>query len=227
MTSRSAHRGTTTTGRTARFATVLLATWATAIGACKLGGGGGDQDAGTPAPPPGSQPTNDVVRYAGMETPDNGVSQIRQAVRARKAADWTSATVDVLQAGAGVNRIARYGNFTLVSWMGASGAVQNGWVETGTAFRPVIWDAGIDASSFAPTGIGDAGVQPTTQPTTPPTQPTTPPTQPTTPPTTPPATTTKPPATTPPATTTKPPPTTTTPKPGTPKPGTPKPPKVG
>ena len=109
--------------------------------ACRSGNGG--QENGTPADPgPALGQGADVVRYSGMEVNDSGQAGIRQAVQARRAADWSSTTVATLYPGTVVNRIARYGNYNLVSWTGSAGA-QQGWVDTNVAFSAHrIIDAG-------------------------------------------------------------------------------------
>jgi hypothetical protein len=109
--------------------------------ACKSGNNG--QENGTPADPGPAAVAQgtDVVRYAGMEVGDSGQAGIRQAVQARRAADWSSTTVATLYPGTVVNRIARYGNYNLVAWTGSGGA-QQGWVDSNVAFSTVRTDAG-------------------------------------------------------------------------------------
>ena len=109
--------------------------------ACRSGNG---QENGTPADPgPAVAQGADVVRYSGMEVNDSGQAGIRQAVQARRAADWSSTTVATLYPGTVVNRLARYGNYNLVSWTGSAG-VQQGWVDTNVAFSSArIIDAGV------------------------------------------------------------------------------------
>ena len=131
-------------GRMARKSVPLMLTvallGATAL-ACKSGNGGQD---GTPADPgPAVAQGADVVRYAGMEVGDSGQSGIRQAVQARRAADWSSTTVATLYPGTVVTRVARYGNYNLVAWTGSAGA-QQGWVDSNVAFSTTrILDAGL------------------------------------------------------------------------------------
>ena len=108
--------------------------------ACKSGNGG--QENGTPADPgPAIGQGADVVRYAGMEVGDCGQAGIRQAVQARRAADWNSTTVATLYPGTVVTRVARYGNYNLVAWTGSAGA-QQGWVDSNVAFSTTRWDGG-------------------------------------------------------------------------------------
>jgi hypothetical protein len=156
--------------------------------ACKLGSSADSSTTGDSigvATPQGT----DIVRYSGMEVIETGQAGIRQAVQARRAADWGSPLVATLYPGTQISRVARYGNFSLVSWTGSMG-VQQGWVDTTVAFSAQRIDAGV--------GVAPAPVfgTPTTTTTT----------------TTPPAVTTTPPAatTTPPAATTTPPKTTAT-----------------
>ncbi|MEO5727435.1 MAG: hypothetical protein ABI134_26010, partial [Byssovorax sp.] len=94
-------------------------------------------------------PQGDVVRYAGMEVVETGQTGIRQAVQARRAADWSSPTVVTLYPGTQITRVARYGNFSLVSWSGAAGA-QQGWVDTNVAFSVQRVDAGAGTMKPAP-----------------------------------------------------------------------------
>ncbi|MEP7123957.1 MAG: hypothetical protein ABJE95_23725 [Byssovorax sp.] len=113
---------------------------ATAL-ACKSGNGG--QENGTPADPgPAVAQGADVVRYSGMEVGDSGQAGIRQAVQARRAADWNSTTVATLYPGTVVTRVARYGNYNLVAWTGSAGA-QQGWVDSNVAFATVRYDGGV------------------------------------------------------------------------------------
>ena len=108
--------------------------------ACRSGSNG--QENGTPADPgPAVGQGADVIRYAGMEVNDSGQAGIRQAVQARRAADWSSTTVATLYPGTVVTRLARYGNYNLVSWTGSAGA-QTGWVDSNVAFSTVRPDAG-------------------------------------------------------------------------------------
>jgi hypothetical protein len=107
--------------------------------ACKSGSGGQD---GTADPGPATAQGADVVRYTGMEVADTGQAGIRQAVQARRAADWTSTSVAMLYPGTLVSRVARYGNYSLVAWTGAAGA-QQGWVDSNVAFASVRLDAGV------------------------------------------------------------------------------------
>lgn len=170
-----------------QVAKAWLVVSAMALAACKLGGGEDTSQSAEPAPPPPpadtSQATNEVVRYAGMEAPESGPGYIRQPVAARRAADYVSPIVATLYSGTGVQRVARYGNFTLVQFTTPQGT-QQGWVDSGLAWRPIIWDAG----TVVPTPTTPVTV--TTPPTTtsPPPATTTAKGAPTTPP--PPATTT-------------------------------------
>jgi hypothetical protein len=115
------------------------------LGGCNLNRGDDVQDTPAPTPPPTPPPAattaaaamNDVVRYSGMEQPDQGTLTVRNAVRARRAADFTSELVDTLPAGAEVDRVAKYGAFTLVSWQGDSGLHQ-GWIDALQATRTFL-----------------------------------------------------------------------------------------
>ena len=175
--------------------------------ACRSGGNG--QENGTPADPgPAVGQGADVVRYAGMEVNDSGQAGIRQAVQARRAADWSSSTIATLYPGTVVNRVARYGNYNLVSWTGSAGA-QTGWVDSSVAFSSLRIDAGVGLQP--PTVFGATTINQPPVVTAPPPVVTAPPK---------PTATTAPPlptATTPPkptATVTPPKPTATPPKPG-------------
>ena len=159
---------------------------ATAL-ACKSGNGG--QENGAPADPgPAVAQGADVVRYAGMEVGDSGQAGIRQAVQARRAADWNSTTIATLYPGTVVTRVARYGNYNLIAWTGSAGA-QQGWVDSNVAFSTVRYDGGTGLQPptvFGATPINQPpGVIVPTQPVVP-TQPppvaTTPPPVATTPP---------------------------------------------
>ena len=108
----------------------------------------------------------DVVRYTGMEVVETGQTGIRQAVQARRAADWSSPTVATLYPGTQISRVARYGNFSLVSWTGSAGA-QQGWVDTNAAFSVQRVDAG--AGAIKPSPVFGAPTVTTTATTTPPT----------------------------------------------------------
>jgi hypothetical protein len=160
-------------GSLARQSAPLLLTvalfGATAL-ACKSGNG---QENGTPADPgPAAPQGGDVVRYTGMEVVETGQTGIRQAVQARRAADWSSPTVATLYPGTQISRVARYGNFSLVAWSGAAGA-QQGWVDTNVAFSAQRIDAGTGTMKPAPVfGAVTVTAPPTV--TTPPTS-TTPP----------------------------------------------------
>jgi hypothetical protein len=190
---------------------LLLAvlTLGTAFTACKLGRNSDDtreqgQGQGTLPVDPGQ--VNDVVRYTGMEIGDTGQFSVRQTVVARKAADYTSTVVSTLRTGTVVNRIARYGNYSLVAWAGLGGT-QQGWIDTNAAFtvRPVILDAGIDVSQIGTPVFGNVGTPPiATPPPTPPPPPPPPPTLKPPPPPPPPPTLRPPPP--PPPPTLKPPP---------------------
>jgi hypothetical protein len=126
---------------------LALALFGVSALACRSGNGG--QENGTPADPgPAIGQGADVVRYAGMEVNDSGQAGIRQAVQARRAADWSSTTIATLYPGTVVTRLARYGNYNLVSWTGSAGA-QTGWVDSNVAFSTLRIDAG-------------AGIQPPT-----------------------------------------------------------------
>jgi hypothetical protein len=186
------------TGRGAHFVLAMALLGAAATG-CKPGNSG--QENGTPADPgPAVAQGADVVRYSGMEAAESGQAGIRQAVQARRAADYSSPTVATLYPGTVVSRVARYGGYSLISWTGASGA-QTGWVSTNVAFSTIIIDAGVGIQP--PTVFGATTInQPPTVATTPPPVATTPPPVATTPPpvaTTPPKTvpTVTPPKTTP------------------------------
>jgi hypothetical protein len=164
--------------------------WLAAIGvlvagaACNTGGGSG----GTAAPPAasGAAPAagGDVVRYGASEIADTGSYTVASAVRARKAADQISATIQILQPGATVGRVARYGGYSLVQW-GTPQGNQLAWVETAQMVRPVYYDAGVTGTPFGSTpygvGQGQVGAQPpavaapTAVATTPPPPATTPP----------------------------------------------------
>src|SRR5262245_26941235 len=105
--------------------------------ACKIGGSSGQDQSATdqPAPPPPPPPPDpgpasggDVVRYQGLEAPDSGPAYVRQTVAARKAADWVSPVVATLYPGTGVQKVARYGNYTLVSFTVQNATVE-GWVD--------------------------------------------------------------------------------------------------
>jgi hypothetical protein len=147
----------------------------------------------------GAPQGTDVVRYTGMEVVETGQTGIRQAVQARRAADWSSPSVATLYPGTQISRVARYGNFSLVSWSGPGGA-QQGWVDTNAAFSVQRIDAGAGAIKPAPVfGAPTVTTPPTTTATTPPT------TTATTPPTTPPKTTVTAPTVTAPRTGFKPP----------------------
>jgi hypothetical protein len=134
---------------------------ATAL-ACKMGNSG--QENGTSAGPAAVAQGADVVRYSGMEVNESGQAGIRQAVQARRAADWNSTTVATLYPGTMITRVARYGNYSLVAWTGSAGA-QQGWVDSNVAFSSVrLLDAGIQPpAAFGATTVNQ---QPTT--TTPP-----------------------------------------------------------
>src|SRR4051812_32526633 len=111
-------------GRAARqTAPLLLAVslLATAAIACKSGSSGQENaPAADPGPAIGATPQGgDVVRYAGMEMNETGQAGIRQAVQARRAADYNSTTVATLYPGTQVTRVAHYGNYSLVAWTGA------------------------------------------------------------------------------------------------------------
>lgn len=183
-------------------ATILLAGSALA---CKMGGS--SENESNQAAPATNQGINEVVRYSGSEAVDTGQSTIRQAVAARKAADWSSANVATIYAGTVVSRVARYGNFSLISWSGPAGLQQQGWVETNTAFnsRVVLFDAGVPNTN---PGFGVIGTPVVNNPNptvaTPPPPP--PPTTAAPPPPPPPKTVTPPPPP-PPAKTAAPPPT--------------------
>lgn len=130
----------------------------------------------------------DVVRYTGMEVVETGQTGVRQAVQARRAADWSSPVVATLYPGTQISRVARYGNFSLVSWSGPAGA-QQGWVDTNVAFSVQRIDAGAGAIKPAPVFGAPTTTTTTTAPTT------------TTTTTAPPTVTTPPTSTTPPKTT--------------------------
>jgi hypothetical protein len=160
---------------------LLLAalTLGTAFTACKLGRNSDDQQQqGTVAPDQGQGQGlvlgNDVVRYTGMEVGDSGQFSVRQTVVARKAADFTSTVVATVRVGTVVNRIARYGNYSLVAW-GGLGGTQQGWIDTNAAFTAprVVFDAGIDASQIGTPVFGTIGTPPTVAPPPPPPPPTT------------------------------------------------------
>ena len=177
--------------------------------ACKLGSNGNEN--GAPADPgPAIGQGADVVRYAGMEVGDSGQSGIRQAVQARRAADWSSTTVATLYPGTVVTRVARYGNYNLVAWTGSAGA-QQGWVDSNVAFSTArILDAGL----APPTVFGATTVVPPPGVVVPPPVVTAPPPVVTAPP---PVATTPPTSPTPPkptATVVPPKPTATAPRPG-------------
>ncbi len=126
--------------------------------ACNRGNAG--QENGAPADPgPAVAQGADVVRYAGMEVGDTGQAGIRQAVQARRAADWNSTTVATLYPGTVVTRVARYGNYNLVAWTGSAGAKQ-GWVDSNVAFSTARRE---DAGLAPPTVFGVAPInqQPT------------------------------------------------------------------
>jgi hypothetical protein len=158
--------------------------------ACHLGSSGESSTTGDAigvATPQGT----DVVRYSGLEVIDTGTASIRQAVQARRAADWSSSLVATLYPGTQISRIARYGNFSLVSWAGSMGT-QQGWVDTTVAFSLQRIDAGaavVPAPVFgtptATTPAATTTAPPAATTTTPPAATTTPPKTTTTAPTTP------------------------------------------
>jgi hypothetical protein len=134
--------------------------------ACNSGGGGGGAPgaAATGAAAPAAA-AGDVVRYP-QETADSGSYTAWQAVRARKSADPNSETVMILQPGSGVQRIAKYGGFTLVQW-GTPQGPKMAWVETSQMIRPILYDAGVGTGSFGASNFGGAtapGVGATPQP---------------------------------------------------------------
>ena len=110
--------------------------------ACKLGSSGQEAAPADPGPAAVTPQAADVVRYSGMEVVETGQAGIRQAVQARRAADWTSTSVATLYPGTQISRVARYGNYSLVSWT-AAGGVQQGWVDSNVAFAVVRIDAGV------------------------------------------------------------------------------------
>jgi hypothetical protein len=138
---------------------------ATAL-ACKSGNG---QENGTPADPgpAAAAQGGDVIRYTGMEVAETGQTGIRQAVQARRAADWSSPMVVTLYPGTQVSRVARYGNFSLVSWSGPAGAQQQGWVDTNVAFSAQRIDAGTGTMKPAPVFGAVTGTAPPTVTATP------------------------------------------------------------
>lgn len=85
----------------------------------------------TPAPAPA--PAGDVTRYPD-EQPLAGGATISNDVAARKQASLQSEVVQNLAHGSAVAKVARSGNWTLVSWKQAAGD-KMGWVETTKAFR--------------------------------------------------------------------------------------------
>lgn len=144
-------------------ATLLLAV--TLLGATALACKSGNSGEASPADPGPAAPQGaSVVRYTGMEVAETGQVGIRQAVQARRAADWTSTSVTMLYPGTQVSRVARYGNYSLVAWTGAGGA-QQGWVDSNVAFAAVRLDAGV--MKPAPV-FGAATVVPPPTATTPP-----------------------------------------------------------
>jgi hypothetical protein len=154
---------------------LLALTLGTALSACNLGRSSDDQQQGTPPPDPGQAPANDVIRYTGMEVSDVGQVSIRQTVAARKAADSNSTVVATLRPGTVVNRVVRYGNYSLVVWAALGGA-QQGWVDNSVAFAAspitaptipaprVVVDAGIDASQIGTPVFGSLGTPPAATP---------------------------------------------------------------
>ena len=85
-----------------------------------------------PATPPPAAPAGDVTRYPD-EQPLSGGATISNDVAARKQANANSELVQNLAHGSGVTKVARSGNWTLVSWKQAAGD-KMGWVETSKAF---------------------------------------------------------------------------------------------
>ena len=146
--------------------------------ACKLGSNADSSTTGDSIGVAVTPQGTDVVRYSGMEVIETGQAGIRQAVQARRAADWGSPLVATLYPGTQISRVARYGNFSLVSWTGSMG-VQQGWVDTTVAFSAQRIDAG---GGIAPAKVFGAPTTTTTTTTTPPAATTTPPAATTTPP---------------------------------------------
>jgi hypothetical protein len=140
-----------------------------ALTACKLGRSSDDQQPEVVPTDPGQASIGAVTRYTGMEAADTGQASVRQPITARRAADTTSSIIATLQPGTVVNRLARYGNFSLVSWAGL-GSAQQGWVDTNLAFgapaavvtppRPPV-DAG---TAFGSIGTPTATAPPTQTP---------------------------------------------------------------
>ena len=159
------------TGRGLVVGIVALAA-TVSFAACNSGGGGGDTSAAAPGAAAPAAAAGDVVHYPS-ETPDTGSYITWQPVRARKAADANSETVMILQPGSGVQRVSRYGGFTLVQWGTPQGPKQ-AWVETAQMIRPIYYDAGTGTGSFGASNFGGQtapGVGATPQPvaaTTPP-----------------------------------------------------------
>jgi hypothetical protein len=147
-------------------APLLMAAMALTMASLACNRGGSSSGEGTPnGVEPGANDTSGVVRYSGMETAESGNSSVRTAVQARRAADWSSPTVATLYPGTVVTRVARYGNYSLVSWP-ASGGTQQGWVDANVAFTTRWLDAGTtDPGTAVPAFGTPVGVNPGTQPT--------------------------------------------------------------
>jgi hypothetical protein len=84
-----------------------------------------------PAPAPAA-PASDVTRYPD-EQPLTGNATTSNDVPARKQTNVQSEIVQNLAHGSPVTRVARSGNWTLVSWKRTDGD-KMGWVETNKAF---------------------------------------------------------------------------------------------
>ncbi len=85
-----------------------------------------------PAAPPPAAPATDVTRYPD-EQPLTGNTTTSNDVAARKQTNTQSEIVQNLAHGSTVTRVARSGNWTLVSWKQTTGD-KMGWVETTKAF---------------------------------------------------------------------------------------------
>lgn len=139
---------------------ILMVAGALSTGCCKLLQGLSEESAPAPAPAPQPAPAptpteppaaaSDVVRYPDSEVADQGTLTVRNAVRARKSADLTSEIVATLGPGSEVERVARYGGFTLVAWTTDSGE-QTGWVDATAATRTVTVVPTVTTSSTTST----------------------------------------------------------------------------
>jgi hypothetical protein len=124
--------------------------------ACKSSDGGGSTAAPAATGAAPAAAVGDVMRYATGEVADTGSYTAWQAVKAHKAADPNSEGVMILQPGSSVQRVVRYGAFTLVQW-GSVGGMKQGWVETSQMIRPILYDAGTGTTPFGASNFGSNG----------------------------------------------------------------------